>query len=236
MFQDVGERLADQEVGRALDRLGIAPAPERPIRLDGDPQRQPRGSRLDGFQQSPIAQDRRMDSSGQLAQIFQRLPRVLLDLCQGGIRHLRIAPKLVTCQTKLGQERDDLLLHSIVDVPFDAAPLRLFRLHDPGPGGGQLLCLPVDLLQPVRQLGRQARIAYGQSGLPSQRLEEVPVLCPKATLYFQTAVDPSDALSAVQSGAVAVGAASAPSSTPSAPTASSGAPTRARVREGSPSR
>ena len=49
-------------------------------------------------------------------------------------------------------ERDDVLLHPIVDVALDAAALHLLRMDDARPGCGQLL-------HPLGELFGQARVA-----------------------------------------------------------------------------
>ena len=46
-------------------------------------------------------------------------------------------PSLVAGQPELGDQRDDLLLHTVVDVALDPAPLGVLRGDDPRPRPGQ---------------------------------------------------------------------------------------------------
>jgi hypothetical protein len=92
---------------------------------------------------------------GQLAQIGEELASVDGDVVQDGRRRATAAVQLVTGQPQPGEQSDDALLHSVMQVAFDAPPLGVGGRDDPRPGSGQLL-------EPWRSHGGVS--AYGLPG------------------------------------------------------------------------
>src|SRR5207244_12294388 len=73
VFRDVRERLRDDVVGGRLDGRGQA----RLAGLDLDGQRHARGERLQGGVQAAVREDRRMNAACELAQLLERLRKLL---------------------------------------------------------------------------------------------------------------------------------------------------------------
>jgi hypothetical protein len=106
---------------------------ESATRVDAHRRRQARGLRLDGLQQATIAQQRWMNAMCQLAQVFQGLADVRLQLRQRSRGQAGIARQLIARQPRLGQQRHQFLLHTVMNVALDAPTAGLLRLHDPRP-------------------------------------------------------------------------------------------------------
>ncbi len=52
---------------------------------------------------------------------------------QSGGSLLRASADLIACQAELGQQRHELLLDAIMDVPLDTSAARLLRLNEACP-------------------------------------------------------------------------------------------------------
>ena len=83
---------------------------------------------------------------------------------------------LVDGQSQLADQRRQLLLHAVVDVPLDAPALLVLGLDDARPGRRDLGRLPLDLAQAGLELVGLAHGAQAQGGLAAERAEELAVV------------------------------------------------------------
>jgi hypothetical protein len=98
-------------------------------------------------QQSLVGQNRGVDAASEFADAVEGQSRLVLQLGERSVGQLGVAAQLVAGQPEPSDQRHDLLLHPVVDVPFQAAALDVLRLDDPGPGGGEFLGLVADLVK-----------------------------------------------------------------------------------------
>ena len=128
---DIREGLRHDEVGRSLDR-GRQPFAWREAadhrRLD----RPTAGDRFDRRDQTTVEQDRRRDPAHQLADLGQRLARLLLALADERLRGGRIGVDPLAREAEIDRQPDQSLLGAVVQVPLDPAQLgRLDRRARP---------------------------------------------------------------------------------------------------------
>ena len=102
-----------------------------------------------------------MDAVGEFPQIGQQFLDVPLQFGEGVLRGALTPADLVAGQPELHHQRDDLLLHTVVDVALDAPPLRILGRDDAGPGSLQLV-------QSLGEFGRQLHVGDGSRSLPGQ--------------------------------------------------------------------
>ena len=84
-----------------------------------------------------------MDAVRQLAQVGEQVPGVGLQLVEHVARRTaRRGRAWLRASRSFGDQRDDVLLHAVVDVALDPPALDVLGRDDPGAGPGEL----VDLL------------------------------------------------------------------------------------------
>ena len=161
----VGQRLGDGVVGGQLDRFG-QPAVEVEAEAHGD--RGASGERRQRRLEAALRECRRVEATGDLAQLFQHvryLVRELFDLSDqlvGCGRH-RCAYRSAQVQGELGQP----MLGSLAQVTFDAAAAGVGSGQEPGTGGREFgLGLRIregggdELVEPLQPiLGAQRHLA-----------------------------------------------------------------------------
>ena len=164
VLDDVRQRLRDEEVGGELDGVG-QPLADRS--LDRDGQRRPPRERLDRRLEPLLAEERRVDPAGELAQLGDRL----LDLVLRAREHVRVGRVAARGrEPERDGERDEPLLRAVVEVALDPPPLGVGRGDDPGPRRPHLGELRA-------HLGRQALVLEHEPrrrahGLHERRLVE----------------------------------------------------------------
>jgi hypothetical protein len=131
---EVGQRLADHEVRRCLDRPWQPPGRDLDQR---DRHRGAGGERGERRAEAFVGQDRRVDPAGQLAQLADRQAQLLRRAAQrlhqtgvrGGAERCELPPGGVQRQRQ-GQQA---LLRAVVEVALDPPAFLVAGLHDPGP-------------------------------------------------------------------------------------------------------
>ncbi len=151
---DVGQRLGDDEVRGRLDRDGQ-------LRVGGgeDLDRH-RGAACQPFErclEAVVAEHRRVDAAGELAQLGGRL----VELRKGFVQQLagrgRVVVELAAHQAQAHGQRHQPLLGAVVEVALDPAAFLVPGLDDAGARGAQLGYLRL-------QLGGQLEVLGGQGG------------------------------------------------------------------------
>ena len=84
VLRGVRERLAHDVVRGRLHVVGEPLGAHRGIRLDRQRDREPRDARLDRGDEAVVAQHRRVDATGELAQVGERLAGLVLQLDELG--------------------------------------------------------------------------------------------------------------------------------------------------------
>ena len=131
----VGQRLAHDEVGRGLDRLGQALV-ERDV--DRDRQRRAVGDGLDRRAQAVVGEDGGMQAARQLAQLLERAA----ELVAGAVEHRaqrRVVGHAAGRQAHGERRRHQPLLGAVVQVALQAPALGVAGLDDAHARGGELL-------------------------------------------------------------------------------------------------
>ncbi len=105
---------------------------------NGYVERKPTSSLLDGGDQAVVAKYRWVNAQRQLAYVSEKLVGIALEVGQILVAKLS-ATEDVACQPQVCDQRNDLLLHTVVNVPLDAASFGVLRRDDSGPGPGQYL-------------------------------------------------------------------------------------------------
>ncbi len=140
VLDDVRDRLGDDVVGRGLDRL------RQPL-VDGrelDRQRRPRREPLERSAQAAVAEHRRVDAAGELAQLLRaprRAPRSHSSSSSSAAAGSDVDLRLREPERE--RERDQPLLRAVVQVALEAPPLLVAGRDDAGARGPQLLLLPL---------------------------------------------------------------------------------------------
>lgn len=143
---DVGERLTDGEVPRALDGLGEA----RQLDVGRDGYGGPVGGVDEGRAEPVVREDPGVDAVDQLPQLGQDLTGLRVGLRQlvGQRARRRVEPG----QAEGHGEGDQALLGAVVQIALDPAPLGLEGVDEAGPGGDDLPDRP------------RLRVARGEQG------------------------------------------------------------------------
>ena len=81
---------------------------------------------------------------------------------------LRVGGGQLARQTKVRDQRNEVLLRAVVQVAFDPPPLGIRRRDDAGARGLELLGLLLDLVQGSLKLRVESKIAQGETDLPCQ--------------------------------------------------------------------
>ena len=197
VLERVGEALADEEVGRALDRLAEPRRAHLRVALDRDAEREARRAALDRLDDAVVRQHRGMDARGELAQVLQRLARLDLQVDERLAEPARVAGQLAARQADARDQRDELLLGAVVDVALDLAPRRLLRSDDPRARGGELVGLHLDRLEAAAELPGELRVVQRERRLPRERLEQLAVGRLGAAAHARAAGDLAEALAGV---------------------------------------
>ena len=131
MAGDVGERLGDHEVGRALHRGG-RPLGHVDVEHDGD--RRAGDHRRQSGVEAPVLEDDGVDASHQVADLAEGGLRLLVGLGDEGLAPLGIGLQALPGMAEVHRQGDEALLGAVVEVPLDPAPLgfgRVDRSHPP---------------------------------------------------------------------------------------------------------
>jgi hypothetical protein len=132
---DVRERLGDDEVRGALDRLGQAVLR---FGLERHRQRPTRDQPVKRRREPVLGQDRGMDPARQLAQLGKaRLEFRLRALQQPA--ELAIGVRAVARRAQEQRETDEAGLRAVVEVALESSAGGVARLNDPDAGRPQLL-------------------------------------------------------------------------------------------------
>jgi hypothetical protein len=131
----LGECLGSDVVG---GRLEVLPGSGAQVQLELDRDGGATGPRLEGWAESGLGQDGRVDAAGDFPQLIQsgtetvgqerQLP---LDVARGPGCHRRDG-------AGFQRERDDALLNTVVQVTLEPPPGLVRRGDDAGPGRGEL--------------------------------------------------------------------------------------------------
>ena len=162
---DIGEALRDDVVRRNLERLG-KPALDVDLQLHGH--RGPRGELLERDCEPVAADDRRVQASGDLAQLCQRSR----DLSPGPVDprlDVRVAVDSPLEHAQLEGERDEPLLRAVVEVALEQLPLTLRRLDDARAGAAELL-------EPGPQLGVEPGVLERDPGRGLHTFEQLGLI------------------------------------------------------------
>ena len=87
--------------------------------------------RLERLGQAPVGQQRRVDPAGQVAQVLQRVLRVVEDAVERLALPLLVLTDQPFGQPHLHRQRDELLLRPVVDVALQPSPLLVLRRDQP---------------------------------------------------------------------------------------------------------
>ena len=91
-----------------------------------------------GGVKATVGQHRRVHAADQVPQFGQRLLGLLVGLADDRGGRLGVGAELGLGPAEFHRQRHQPLLCAVVQVPLDAHPLRLGRIHDLGPAGLQL--------------------------------------------------------------------------------------------------
>src|SRR5918995_2562889 len=155
VFGDVLKGLEHAEVNGGFRVLPVAPDTVRPGRGGhGDLPR----LRLDRRGETIVGEKRRIDASGEVAQVLEGLVRLALQI----IEH-RAQPAVLLSDERGGEallhrERHELLLYTVVDVALDPPSLRVLRRDEP--------------LTRCPEVLDEADVAENETGLNRQVLDE----------------------------------------------------------------
>ncbi|OLD99497.1 MAG: hypothetical protein AUG91_06665 [Actinobacteria bacterium 13_1_20CM_4_69_9] len=127
MLADVGDALRDDVVGGHLERL-LEAVVDVDEQVDRD--RRPCHHRLERHVQPVAAENRRMDSVRNVAELRERQRDLLPRLVEPRLR-VRLGVELLLQHVELERERDQTLLRSVVEIPFEPLPLLLTRGDHP---------------------------------------------------------------------------------------------------------
>ncbi len=166
------DRLGDGRVGGRLDGRRQA---RRFDVAELDRQRRLVGQRGEGGREARLAEDRREDAVGQLAQLLQRGRGLLPGRVQQP-HERRVAAG--ASEPQVVGEREQLLLRAVVEVALQPAPLRVARRDDAGARGAQLADLG-------EQLGAQRLVLHGEPGGGSERRLELLLVQERAVVQHQ---------------------------------------------------
>ena len=138
---DVRERLGDDVVRGGLGLGRIALVGRREFNRD----RCPRCERLERRPQAAIREDGRVDSSGELAELRERLRQLLARAVEElrGAAGVRLDLRLDEAQRD--RQGDKSLLRAVMKVPLERAPRLLLGSHEPCARGSQVLRDPLSL-------------------------------------------------------------------------------------------
>ena len=159
MLDDVGQGFRDEKVRGELDGVG-QPISDRSFHRDR--QRRPPRERLDCRLEPLLAEERRVDPAGELAQLGDRL----LDLVLCARQHVRVGR--VTTGSREPEregERDEPLLSAVVEVALDSPPLGIGRGDEPDARRPHLRELRA-------HLGRQTLVLQHEPGRRADGLHE----------------------------------------------------------------
>ena len=107
---------------------------------------------------------------------------------------------LVEGHPQLADQRRQLLLHAVVDVPLDAPPLRVLGLDDARPRGGDLDGLAFDLSQAGLELVGLADRPQAQRRLAAERAEQLAVVGVERAATLGAALEQPELLVVVDQG------------------------------------
>jgi len=116
--------------------------------------------------QTLVGEQWRIDTARQVAERFQRLVGIGLQLDQRRLCLHRVAVEEHLSQTELHLERDQVLLRAVVEVAFEAAALLVLSADQPLPGGAQLV-------ETHLQIGGEADVLEDEAGLMGEIIEEL---------------------------------------------------------------
>ena len=141
------DRLGDGHVGRRLDRGKLT---LRCQLAELHRQRRLVGERLERGRESRLAEDRRIDAVGELAQLVEGGR----GLVAGRVQHpgellVTVGGRAGTREAQVVRQREQPLLGAVVEVALEPAPLGVARLDDPRARHAQIVELGQHLgLQP----------------------------------------------------------------------------------------
>ena len=164
VLRGVRERLAHDVVRGRLDVVGEPLGAHRGVRLDGERDRESRDARLDRGDEAVVAQHRRVDAAGELAQVGERLAGLVLQLDELFGRELA-ALQPVAGEAQPGDLRHHVLLDAVVQVALEALALVVLCGDEPLARRGQL----VELLGELRG---QAHVGDGCRSLAGDRVQQ----------------------------------------------------------------
>ena len=142
VLRDVGERLRDREVHRALDDRREAHGPD----LDPDVDRRPRGERVNRRAEARLGEDLRVDAAGELAELGEGGLRLGRGLVEAELRgRVEVVAEARPCQAQRERQRYETLLGAVVEVAFDPLSLGVPGRDDPRPRRLDLVELGLDL-------------------------------------------------------------------------------------------
>ena len=95
------------------------------------------------------------------------------------------------------EQRGEVLLHAVVDVPLDAPPFLVLGLDDAGARRGELGGLLLDLTHADGQLVRLADAAQAERGFTTERAEQSPVGGAQLTEALRPALQHAELLAAL---------------------------------------
>jgi hypothetical protein len=125
VLHGVGQSLQHEEVGGALDRLGVAPPVDLGCHGERGPSGEPGHRRPHGLAQPPVGEHRRVEALGKFAQLGVHRAEPLPDAAQVAVEVLVGAAQLRPGELHLCQQRQHVLLGAVVQVPLDPPPLRV---------------------------------------------------------------------------------------------------------------
>jgi hypothetical protein len=155
---DVGQCLADDEVGRGLHRGGRARVD---LHRDVDPDRGLRGLRGQGCVEAAAGEDRGVDATSEVAQFRDGQFRVGVCLVDEVANGVRVPVEFGLGSAEAHRDRNEPLLRAVVQVPLDAPALGLGRVHATGAGSLQVLGLVLEPVGPIGPEEGQCQPAVG---------------------------------------------------------------------------
>ncbi len=159
VLRHVLHRLEHREVDGRLD---LPRVPADAVAVDGHGERRLASLRLERLGQTPVGEERRVDPAGEVAEVLQRVLRVVEDAVERLALLLLVLTDHPFGHPNLHRQRDELLLRPVVDVAFQ--PPALF-----------VLCCDQPLTRRAEVLD-QPEVLQDQPGLRGQVREQLVLL------------------------------------------------------------
>ena len=150
MLGDVGQGLGHREVG---DRLEPGLRARSRTDVDRDRDRGAGGQRRQCRVEAAVGEHGRVDPAGHAAQVGDGLLGRGVGAVQDLLHPRRVGPQALLGHTQIHRDGHQALLGAVVQVPLDAAPLRLHGVHGALPGLGQGVDPGAQLGHPDRRVG-----------------------------------------------------------------------------------